>query len=100
MSTEVTHENVAATPDVSIVIASWNAKRHLLECLRSVEADAGSVAIETIVVDNASTDGSPEAVEQEFSWATLIRNADNFGFARASNIGIDPLGERRVTAPG
>lgn len=94
MSAEVTHDNVVAIPDVSIVIASWNAKRHLLECLRAVEADAGSVAIETIVVDNASTDGSPEAVEQEFSWATLIRNAENLGFARASNIGIESASGR------
>jgi GT2 family glycosyltransferase len=90
------HEGDAATPDVSIVIASWNAKRHLLECLRSVEADEGGVGSETIVVDNASSDGSPEAVEQEFSTARLIRNADNLGFARASNIGIERASGRYV----
>ena len=87
---------VAGVPDVSVVIASWNAKRHLLDCLRSIEADDGSVSIETIVVDNASSDGSPEAVQEEFSRATLIRNPVNLGFARANNIGIERASGRYV----
>lgn len=77
-------------PDVSVVIASWNAKRHLIDCLRALEAeaDAGSVAIETIVVDNGSSDGSADAVQHDFPWATLVRNDENLGFARASNVGL------------
>ena len=87
---------MAVTPDVSIVIASWNTQRHLLDCLRSVAADAGTVAIETIVVDNASSDGSADAVERTFSGATLIRNRENLGFARANNIGIGHASGRYV----
>lgn len=87
---------LVAAPDVSIVIASWNAKRHLVDCLRSIEADERRATIETIVVDNASTDGSPEAVEREFPRVTLIRNAENFGFARASNVGIERASGRYV----
>jgi len=41
-----------------------------------------------IVVDNASTDGSAELVEQMFPEFRLIRNAENLGFAKANNIGI------------
>jgi GT2 family glycosyltransferase len=44
--------------------------------------------MEIIVVDNASTDGSPEYVERHFRQVRLIRNLDNLGFARANNIGI------------
>lgn len=40
------------------------------------------------MVDNGSTDGSPEAVESQFPQVTLIRNKENLGFARANNIGI------------
>jgi len=43
---------------------------------------------EVIVVDNDSSDGSPEAVEQNFPHVKLIRSGSNLGFARANNIGI------------
>jgi GT2 family glycosyltransferase len=41
--------------------------------------------MEIIVVDNASTDGAPEMVQQHFPRVTLIRNAHNAGYARACN---------------
>jgi GT2 family glycosyltransferase len=88
VNAEIARENGAAVPDVSIVIASWNVKEHLRQCLRSIESSPHSVAVETIVIDNASTDGSPQAVAEEFPRVTLVRNAENLGFARASNIGI------------
>jgi hypothetical protein len=44
--------------------------------------------MEVIVVDNASTDGSPELVESSFPHVRLVRNASNLGFAKANNIGI------------
>ncbi|MDL2123254.1 MAG: glycosyltransferase family 2 protein, partial [Deltaproteobacteria bacterium] len=43
---------------------------------------------EIIVVDNASADGSPEAVEQSFPQVKLIRNNENYGFAKANNQGF------------
>jgi len=73
--------------DLSIIIVSWNARQHLLNCLRSV-ADAWPYRQEIIVVDNASTDGSPEALEKQFPNIVLIKNQENMGFARANNIGI------------
>ena len=47
----------------SVIIVSWNAKAFLLNCLASVLSQGPAGSIEVIVVDNASTDGSPEAVE-------------------------------------
>jgi GT2 family glycosyltransferase len=79
----------STVPDVSIVIASWNAKPHLVECLRSIEATDASVRRQTIVVDNASTDGSVAAVYAQFPWVEVIQNSANLGFARATNIGIE-----------
>lgn len=74
--------------DISIVIVSWNARQHLLNCLKSIRDTAENLSIEIIVVDNASADGSPETVVRQFPNVHLIRNDDNLGFAKGNNIGI------------
>ena len=74
--------------DVSIIIVSWNARQHLLNCLNSVVDTADGYSQEIIVVDNGSSDGSCEFVEKEFPHVRLMKNKDNLGFARANNIGI------------
>jgi GT2 family glycosyltransferase len=74
--------------DVSVITVSWNAKGFLLCCLQSLRPAADQRRAEIIVVDNASTDGSWEMVQERFPEVTLIRNPTNLGFAKASNIGI------------
>ena len=74
--------------DISIVILSWNDRQHLVECLESLSPCTKSRTVEIIVVDNASTDGSPEIVEATFPKVRLIRNRENLGFARGNNLGI------------
>jgi len=59
---------------LSIVIVSWNVKDDLLACLRSIEQNPPSEEFEVIVVDNASTDGSAEAVRNLFPRVMLIPN--------------------------
>jgi GT2 family glycosyltransferase len=73
---------------VSVVIVVWNAKKYVQECLESLREHCAQVCSEVIVVDNASTDGSAELVEQMFPEFRLIRNSENLGFAKANNIGI------------
>src|SRR4051794_19886047 len=75
---------------ISVIIVSWNAKAFLLKCLESVfhQRVTGSDEPEVIVVDNASTDGSPEAVEAAFPRVKVIRNGANYGFAKANNVGV------------
>lgn len=74
------------SPEVSVVIPSWNGRDLLASCLASL-ADDGGVRLETIVVDNASSDGSADLVAERFPAARLLRNARNEGFARAVNRG-------------
>ena len=74
--------------DLSIIIISWNTQSHLVDCLSSFGENQGKYGQEIIVVDNGSSDGSPETVEKEFPQVKLIRNEENLGFARANNIGI------------
>ena len=76
-------------PDLSIVIVSWNARSHLIDCLKSIEDTGSGLAYEVIVVDNASSDGSPEAVRQGgFRSVRLVEANANLGFAKGNNIGI------------
>jgi GT2 family glycosyltransferase len=74
--------------NVSVIIVSWNARGYLRECLASIRRTGGNVVKEVIVVDNASTDGSPEMVAAEFPEVNLIRAGQNLGFARANNLGL------------
>ena len=73
---------------VSVVIVSWNAKAYLMQCLSSLEENACNYSTEILVIDNASTDGSPEFVAENFPYIRLIRNPVNLGFSKANNIGI------------
>jgi len=71
---------------VTVVVVSFEAREALLAALASVRAHAG-LPVETIVVDNASADGSAEAVRAAFPDALVIANPENVGFARACNQG-------------
>jgi GT2 family glycosyltransferase len=60
----------------------------VLECLESLQKNAANVSTEIIVVDNASTDGTPAAIRTLFPEVHLMENKTNLGFARANNLGI------------
>jgi N-acetylglucosaminyl-diphospho-decaprenol L-rhamnosyltransferase len=71
--------------DVTVCIANWNCRELLRGCLESLRDRPQGVWVETIVVDNASTDGAADMVAHDFPEVVLIRNAENVGFSRASN---------------
>jgi GT2 family glycosyltransferase len=74
-------------PDISVVIVTWNGRRHLETCLTSVEAQRG-VSVEAIVVDNGSSDGTAQYVRSRFPRVTLVRLEENRGFAGGNNAGV------------
>lgn len=74
--------------DISVIIVSWNAKHFLDACLHSLYSTEIDYTLETIVVDNASTDGAPDLVEEKYQRVKVIRNKTNLGFAKANNIGL------------
>lgn len=74
--------------DLSIIIVSFNTKNLLLDCIQSIQKYTKGVSYEIVVVDNASIDGSVEAVD-ETSGVKVIRNKKNEGFARANNQGTE-----------
>jgi hypothetical protein len=75
-------------PRLSIIIANWNTRDLLANCLSSVYQNPPSATFDIWVVDNASTDASPTMVREQFPFVNLIENKENRGFAAANNQGI------------
>ena len=73
---------------LAIVIVSYNARAELEGCLCSLDAHPPLCTHDTILVDNASSDGSVEAVRAAWPRVGVIEAGDNLGFARASNLAI------------
>ncbi len=82
-----TRSHAPARARVSVVIPNWNGMAHLPECLTTLRAQSFS-DFETIVVDNASSDGSVAWLAEHAPWVRVIVREDNGGFARAVNAGI------------
>jgi len=76
------------TPSLDIVVVTFNARAELAACLGSLREAPPSRAHTIVVVDNASSDGTPAWLRTERPDVQLIANAANAGFARANNQGI------------
>ena len=74
--------------DLSVIIVTWNTKDFLCNCIRSIKENTKKIIYEIIVIDNFSSDGSPEMVEEKFPEIILIKNKINIGYGRASNQGL------------
>src|SRR5690606_9249085 len=73
-------------PTLSIIVVSYNTRGLTCECIRSVFDQTKRDAFELMVLDNASTDGSADAIEAEFAdRVRLIRSRQNLGFAGGNN---------------
>jgi GT2 family glycosyltransferase len=77
--------NAHARPDLSVIIVNWNTRELLLKCIESFYRTVKGLGFEIFVVDNGSSDGSPDSVQRRFPEIELIRNRRNLGFARANN---------------
>lgn len=73
--------------ELSIIIVSFNTRKLLRDCLRSIYKYTDNLKFEVIVVDNNSLDGSADLVAQRFPQVKLIRSAENLGFGKANNLG-------------
>ncbi len=67
---------------ITAVVLSWNGREDTLACLESL------AGVETVVVDNGSEDGSPDAIAERFPDVELVRARVNLGFAAGNNVGI------------
>src|SRR4030067_2390139 len=75
-------------PLLSVIIPNWNGKRFLEECIGSLR-DQTFQDFEAILVDNGSTDGSAQFVEERYGgFVQNIRMEKNLGFTGGNNVGI------------
>lgn len=74
--------------DLAIVIVSYNTRSDLENCLQSLHDHPPHASHEIVVVDNASRDGSVEAVRSRWPGVSVIALTSNVGFASANNAGI------------
>ncbi len=98
----VTHSHLGTetpTMDLSVIIVSYNVRDYLLNCLASIEAWLAetSYAVEVIVVDNASHDGSADSVRRRFPNTTIVELGANIGFAAANNRAAEIARGRFIT---
>jgi GT2 family glycosyltransferase len=75
-------------PRASVIVLNYNGGRLLHDCLQSLEAQELEGGFEVLLVDNLSTDGSPEEAHSRFPDIRLIRAVTNLGFAGGNNLGI------------
>ncbi|HEX9016042.1 MAG TPA: glycosyltransferase family 2 protein [Chloroflexota bacterium] len=84
-----------AVPRVGIVLVNWNKAADTVACLES-RGRLDYDPFEVVVVDNASTDGSPATIRRHFPEIALIENSGNLGFAAGNNVGVRYLMDRGV----
>jgi N-acetylglucosaminyl-diphospho-decaprenol L-rhamnosyltransferase len=86
-----------APPDVTVSIVNHSSRETLLALLRSLEPElAGSLAVEVVVLDNASEDGSAQSVRADFRWARVVEQPYRAGFGANHNRVVSETGGRYV----
>ena len=74
--------------DATVIVVNYNTKALTLACLASVRQFTVGLTYDVVVVDNASTDGSADAIADTCPWVTLIRSTTNLGFSGGVNAGL------------
>ncbi len=79
--------------EVAAVIVNFNARDHVIECVRSLRADGVG---DVVVVDNASSDGSADALAASDPDTRFLPTGSNLGFGTAANVGVANTGSAFV----
>ncbi len=76
--------------DISVIIVNWNAQALLPRCLDAVESEVqrSGLSVETILVDNDSSDDSVALVRRDYPWVTVVETGRNGGMAAGNNAGM------------
>jgi N-acetylglucosaminyl-diphospho-decaprenol L-rhamnosyltransferase len=75
-------------PEIAVVVVNYDSGDHLRSCIAALEDALGGMEAELLVVDNTSTDGSLDGVEELDPRVRVIRNQENLGYGRACNQGF------------
>ncbi len=75
--------------EVTVILVNWNTRDLTLRCLETLFDNTPDLNMRVIVADNASRDGSADAIAERFPQVDLIRNDENLAFGRANNEAIE-----------
>lgn len=81
----------ANAAEVAVIMVSFNTRDLTLKAIETLLANAGDIGIEVLVWDNASSDGSADAVAEHFPHVRLFRSEENLGFGRANNAAAEQV---------
>lgn len=76
----------ADQPELTVIVVSYNTRELTLKALETLYATTKKTRFHTVVLDNASSDGSAEAIAAAYPEVELIASKENLGFAKANNI--------------
>lgn len=85
---EATLPEPAKQFELALVLVNFDSGDHLRNCISRLRAATGEVAVEIVVVDNASIDGSSDGIAEIDPEVTVLRNSLNRGYGRACNQGF------------
>jgi GT2 family glycosyltransferase len=85
-----------ADVDLTIIVVSYNTREMTLACIASVLDQTHDVDYALAVLDNASADGSAEAIAEQFPQVSLIASPTNHGFGKGNNIAAQSANGRRI----
>lgn len=90
---DMSHHHAAAVsataqtePELTIIIVSYNTRDLSLACLQSLYRSAIQTRFQVVLIDNASSDGSADAIRAAYPQVQVISSANNLGFAAANNL--------------
>ncbi|MEX2246426.1 MAG: glycosyltransferase family 2 protein [Dehalococcoidia bacterium] len=75
-------------PEISVVIVTYNSSDVIGRCLASLREHSPHDTVEVIVVDNASSDGTPDLIRRDFPWVLVFECGDNAGVSAGVNVGV------------
>lgn len=85
-----------SAPDLSVIVVTWNTRDLARTCLQRVRERAGDLDVEIIAFDNASTDGTPDALRAAFPDVRVVASPANLGFPAANNAALAEARGRHV----
>ena len=76
---------------IAILIVSWNGIRDLEMCLSSLDHIhiAKDIVLDIVIVDNNSSDNTPQFIQEKYKNVKLLRMLENLGFAGGNNVGFE-----------
>jgi len=77
-------EKPSSGPLVSVIVLNWNGKKYLKECFDSIQSQV-TENYEIILVDNNSSDGSPDFIRKNYPGVTILELKENSGYTGANN---------------